>query len=165
MRQPDDTKDIGAPNDRWRPRRTLTGYERCGVWFPEGFELPENLDWFLRLIGHSDPSPFPTEYPDRPEIYGKKRALLDARLRRLWALLEAPDRLVAMTPVLRQIQPVWRARAITFLPVTEDERVTLRGRWCRDSDPAFPKPKTVEPRTPERYLGPYRFVKGRLTRL
>ncbi len=46
------------------------------------------------------------------------------------------------------------------LPVIEDERVTLRGRWCRDSDPAFPKLKT-----PERYLGPYRFVKGRVTRL
>ena len=152
---------IGNPNDRWPKRVFRHGFERTGTWFsfvdenwviPEGC-FPTKVEEFLGWIGFQDCSPFPEKYPDRPMISGRQRVILETRLRRLWDALSDPDRLSALDKILVQIQPVWRARAIWLLPVTADEKSTLQGRWCRDTDPRFPKPETAQYRVKSRYEG------------
>ncbi len=167
---------IGSPNDRWPKRVFRHGFERTGTWFSFADEngvipfegLPTKVEGFLAWIGLKDCSPAP-DYPDRPMISGRRKILLETRLRRLWDALTEPNRLDALDKVLAQIQPVWRARAIGLLPITPDEKSTLQGRWCRDTDPRFPKPKTSQYRVKSRYeriddMFGMHYVKGRYVR-
>lgn len=131
-------RDLGLPTDRWSKRPTPDGFEGCGVLFYHWVEgghvlgppfVADTLQEFLRGVEHLDSTTPMKEYPARPIISGKPRANLDTRLRALWSLLGAENRIDAMTPHLRPMAPVWRYRAIAILPLTEGEKKTLRGRW------------------------------------
>ena len=142
---------IGEPNDRWPKRLFRNGFERMGIYFPDTIYPSSSLTEFLRDVDHMESRPFPPEFPDRPLITGHQRDLLDARLRSLWDALGEENRLPVMNRILAKIQPIWRARAILFLPLTPEERDSLRGRWCRDTDRRFPSPKGDNFRVPYKY--------------
>jgi hypothetical protein len=134
---------IGGPNDRWPKRSFRNGFERMGAYFPDDYGPSPSLKGFLANMGHRDYYPMPKEFPDRPLIKGHKREILEARLVSLWEALNVENRLDVMDGILTKIQPIWRARAIFFLPLTPEEKDVLQGRWCRDTDPKFPKSKTT----------------------
>ncbi len=126
-------------NDRWPTRRFQDGYEGSGTWIgalhaDDADESPEHraqdvVD-FLGCVGfdrRARRERFWPAYPNRPFVGGVKRRNLEARLRALWDAMAGPDRVERLKPILRTIQPVWRARAIAILPLEPRERAALRG--------------------------------------